>query len=127
MISSWISDSIEDEVWEEAGCGGGEGATGAGGEEYWAEGASLLSSFSTASLSLLSSNSLCLARRMSFISLVLLRSTSVCFNFVLRIPSSILVCSCWNDLGDVGIVSFFLYFLVFVFSDGFDEGGIGRV
>ena len=88
------------------GGGGGEGVGGGGGAdegggggggagEEVADGVSLvLKSLSKASLSLLSSNSLCLARRTSFISLVAFRSVSVCFSLVLTRPSSILVCSC---------------------------------
>ena len=97
--------------------GGGVGVEGADGGTWWPlEILSLLNSLSNASLSLLSSYNLCLASSTSFISLVAFKSVSVCFNFVLTIPNSIFVCSCWNDVGDIGMAGFFLDFLVF-FSD----------
>ena len=40
------------------------------------------------------------------------RFVSVCFNLVLTRSSSIFVCSCWKDLGEVGIPDFFLDLLL---------------
>ena len=74
-------------------------------------------SLSTASSSLLFSNSLCLASKTSFISLVVFSSVSVCFSLVLTRPSSILDCSCWKEFGEVGIGDFFLVFLGILFSE----------
>ena len=60
-------------------------------------------------MTLFSSKSLFLADRIEFMSLESLRAVSVCFSLVRTISSSIFVCSCWKDFGDVGISCFFLF------------------
>ena len=109
-------------------CGGGGGGVeqvvgvGGGGlgvceEEAMTGVGSSLKSFSYASLRRFPSNSLFLAARMSLLSLTCLRSISVCLSLVLTNPSSILVCSCWNEFGDTGIDGFFFTFCFFVLSE----------
>ena len=84
-----VSSELLEELKTGCGGGGGEGGGGAGGAALGGSGVSLEESFSTASLSRLFSNSLCLARRISFSSLISFISVSVCFNFVRRRASSI--------------------------------------
>ena len=54
-------------------------------------------------------------------SLVSFSMVSVCFSLVLTMSSSTLVCSCWKDLGEVGISDLFLVDLDFTFT-GFIAG-----
>ena len=63
-------------------------------------GRSELASLSRASFSLLSSNSLCLAYKISLDSFVDFNSVSACFSFVLTMPNSSNVCSCWKASED---------------------------
>ena len=83
---------------------------------------SSLKSFSYASLRRFPSKSLFLAARISLLSLVCLRSASVCLSLVLTSPSSILVCSCWKEFGETGIGGAFLTFCFFVFSETSFDG-----
>ena len=80
-------------------------------------GRSELASLSRASFSLLSSNSLCLAYKISLDSFVDFNSVSACFSFVLTIPNSSIVCSCWKASGET--MGFVLDFLAGL--------GLGRV
>ena len=58
--------------------------------------------------------------------LISFRFVSVCFSLVLTRSSSIFVCSCWKDLGEVGIPDFFLDLLVsFAVADLEMEAALG--
>ena len=115
--SIWIKDSRE--LVEEIGVDiagfeklGEEGAEDCVGGESEVVG----NSFSYASLILFPSKSLFLAARISFVSCDSFNCNSVCFSFVLIIPSSTFICSCLKDVGVVGRLDFFFTFTFLHFS-----------
>ena len=90
------NEELEDTFWEgaEARTMGGCMVEGVGAGTSGLLGSSFEASFSTASLSLLFSNSLWRASRISFSSFLSFNSVSVCLSLVLIRANSISVCSC---------------------------------